>query len=138
MVFFFAILNIHNLEPFHQSHGGWRQQISTVNEFQIRVQFFNLFPRLKTRVDKRIKLNEKQFFYSLVLKVSELGKVKAKILRLPKSKVLTLKFLFHFTVFLINVILQLLNFSLVNQQGFCCFLLLVFVACCFGMLYVYC
>ena len=21
---FFAILNIRNLEPFHQSHGGWR------------------------------------------------------------------------------------------------------------------
>ena len=21
---FFAILNIHNVEPFHQSHGGWR------------------------------------------------------------------------------------------------------------------
>ena len=63
-------------------------------------------------VDKRIKLNEEQFFWSkLMLQVSESGKLKTKLLRLPKSKVLTLEFLFYSIVFLINVTLQFVGKS---------------------------
>ena len=108
----FTMLNIYYLKPFHQSHGALKQQMLTVYEFIIRVQFFNFLPLLKDMVDKRIKINEEQFFWSkLMLQVSESGKLKTKLLRLPKSKVLTLEFLFYSIVFLINVTLQFVGKS---------------------------